>query len=71
MSDHTSRPVTGLPRVGGGRSASMPQTLAPQAFTFLNSFCTTILTTAVFFLTKNAYAFTQVQNLTLDRKSVV
>ena len=38
---------------------------APHAFTFLNSFCTTILTTAIFFLTKSAYGFTQTLNLAL------
>ncbi|MDI1288969.1 MAG: hypothetical protein PSX37_03335, partial [bacterium] len=65
MSDsHNRRPAVN-PTLGSGPIAASPGAFAPHAFTFLNSFCTTILTTAIFFLTKNAYHFSQAQNLML------
>jgi len=61
---HPPTPVS--PTVQSARSFAIgaPE-IAPHAFTFLNSFCTTILTTAIFFLTKNAYDFSRTMNFAL------
>lgn len=63
MSDSPTRFSTSHSTPVSGPNAAA--SIAPHAFTFLNSFSTTILTTAIFFLTKNAYNFSQAQNLSL------